>query len=100
MKASKKRYDNKWKVTRILLADYQLLKNLSQIASVSMAEALHRLIEHQAQLPLPELRVTGMPAIEIAGFEPAIRVAPVTSIATNGSKVATFRIKQGVAKYE
>ena len=44
MKASKKRYDSKWKVTRIALGDYALLKELSRRAGVSMAEALHKLI--------------------------------------------------------
>jgi len=95
-----KNYDKRVKQTRILLADYLALKRISQAAGVSMSEALHRLIEHQAQLPLPELRVTGMPAIQVAGLKPAIRVAPVTTIATNGSKVAAFRIKTGRVKYE
>ncbi|GAI96654.1 unnamed protein product, partial [marine sediment metagenome] len=44
MNKAKKRYDSKWKVTRILLADYRLLKTLSQATGVSMAEALHKII--------------------------------------------------------
>ncbi len=47
-----KNYDKKVKVTRILLADYLALKGISLAAGISMPEALHRLIEHQAQLPL------------------------------------------------
>lgn len=46
-------YDKKVRNTRIHLADYLILKRISQAASVSMADALHKLIEHQAQLPLP-----------------------------------------------
>ncbi|MBA7689082.1 hypothetical protein ES703_97580 [subsurface metagenome] len=52
MTGAKKRYDSKYKVTRIHLGDYLALKRISQLAGTSMAEALHRLIEHQAQLPL------------------------------------------------
>lgn len=95
---AKKRYDSKWKVTRILLADYLVLKRISQAAGVSMAEALHKLIEHQAQLPLPDFRVTGKPAFQVTGM-PVVRVAPVTTIATNGSKAAAFRIKTKGARY-
>ncbi len=94
MKASKKRYDNKHKVTRILLSDYLVLKRLSQAAEVSMAEILHHLILHQAQLPLLDLEIKPAPAAQVPGMPvPAIRVAPVTTIATNGSKGAAFRIK-------
>jgi len=97
MKAAHKRYDSKYKVTRIHLGDYLALKRISQAVGVSMAEALHQLIEHQAQLPLPELRTPSMPALSITGMS-AVRVAPVTTIATNGSKGAAFRIKpKGVA---
>ena len=88
MNTAKKRYDSKHKLTRILLDDYLVLKRISQAADISMAEALHRLIEHQAQLPLPELRVTGIPV-------PVFRAAPVTSIAVNGAgaKHSAFKIK-------
>ncbi len=100
MNKAKKRYDNKYKVTRINLSDYLALKRMSLVAGVSMAEALHRLIEHQAQLPLLDMavkpistfRVTGVPTIGVTGIS-AIRIAPVTIIATNGSKGAAFRIQ-------
>ncbi|GAI01407.1 unnamed protein product, partial [marine sediment metagenome] len=70
----------------------------------------HRLIEHQAQLPLPELRVTGKPAIQVTG-KPTLRIAPVTtpvalrhklpvSIATNGSKMPAFRIQPKGVSYD
>ncbi len=87
-----KNYDKKVKQTRILLSDYLVLKRISQAAGVSMSEALHRLIEHQAQLPLPELRVTGVPAFQVTSL-PQIAVTPVLAIATNGSKSTAFRIK-------
>jgi len=106
MSKTKKRYDSKYKVTRIHLGDYLTLKRISQLAGVSMAEALHRLIEHQAQLPMldmavkpmPAIGVTGKPAVRVTGM-PAVRVAPVTTIATNGSKGAAFRIKSRGARY-
>lgn len=95
-----KNYDKKVKLTRILLSDYLVLKQISQAAGVSMAEALHRLIEHQAQLPMLNMVAQPMSAIATqpasvvtAKSLPTIRVAPVTKIATNGSKAAAFRIK-------
>ncbi len=107
MIGSKKRYDSKWKVTRIHLADYQLLKRMSQAAGVSMAEALHKLIEHQAQLPMLDMAIKPMPVIAaqpISAFRvtgmPAVRVAPVTTIATNGSKVPAFRIMPKGVSYD
>ena len=44
MTGTQKRYDNKYKVTRLLLADYLMIKELAQRAGVSMAEALHKII--------------------------------------------------------
>jgi len=104
---AKQRYDAKHKTTRILLSDYLVLKRISQAAGVSMAEALHRLIEHQAQLPMLDMaikpisafRVTGEPTIGVTG-KPVVRTKPLISIATNGSKAAAFRIKTGRVKYE
>ena len=61
-----------------------------------MARVLHKIIIGQelepepepkpepAQIPMPAFRVTGMPVV---------KVAPVTSIAVNGSKQAVFKIK-------
>jgi len=92
-------YDKKVKLTRILLADYLMLKRISQVAGVSMAEALHRLIEHQAQLPLLDMKAKPIPVIAIKSMH-VFRSAPVTSIATNGSKVAAFGIKPKGVRYE
>jgi len=80
MNASKKRYDLKHKLTRILLGDYLVLKRISQAAGVSMAEALHQLIEHQAQLPLPEPKPRPEPEPVAVATKPAFRVesTPVT----------------------
>ncbi|MBA7552899.1 hypothetical protein ES705_45476 [subsurface metagenome] len=44
MKRYKKTFDKSHKVTRILLADYMVLKGYAQQAGVSMAEALHTII--------------------------------------------------------
>ena len=94
-----KGYDKKVKLTRILLADYLALKRISQLAGVSMAEALHRLIEHQAQLPLLDMRAKPVSILATKSM-PAIRIAPVTAMATNGSKVTAFRIKPGRVRYD
>ncbi|MBA7667558.1 hypothetical protein ES703_75652 [subsurface metagenome] len=108
MNKAKKRYDSKYKVTRINLSDYLALKRMSLVAGVSMSEALHRLIEHQAQLPLLDMAAQPMSAIATqpglsvitAKPMPAFRSAPVAAIATNGSKGAAFRIKPKGARYD
>ncbi|MBA7557389.1 hypothetical protein ES705_50142 [subsurface metagenome] len=109
MSKTKKRYDSKYKVTRIHLGDYLALKRISQVADISMAEALHRLIEHQAQLPLldmgikpaPVAQVTGIPtpAFRIGVHKPMSVIIAEAAIATNGSKAAAFRIKNKGARY-
>ncbi|GAI97466.1 unnamed protein product, partial [marine sediment metagenome] len=108
--------DKKVKLTRILLSDYLVLKRMSQVAGVSMSEALHRLIEHQAQLPLLDMAAKPMsaiaaqpglsvitaksvPAIRVAPVKTVATVAPVTTVATNGSKSAAFRIKAKGVRY-
>jgi len=93
-----KNYDKKVKQTRILLSDYLILKSIAQKAGVSMSQALHRLIEHQAQLPLMT-RVATKPALSVT-TPIALRHWPVVSIATNGSKSVAFRIKPQGARYE
>ncbi|MBA7714686.1 hypothetical protein ES703_123717 [subsurface metagenome] len=76
-----KNYDKKVKLTRILLSDYLVLKRISQVAGISMSEALHRLIEHQAQLPLPEFRVTGVPSSVAAGVPSSVAAGVPSSVA-------------------
>jgi len=93
-----KNYDKKVKQTRILLSDYLILKSIAQKAGVSMSQALHRLIEHQAQLPLMT-RVATKTAFKVTP-PVTIPVRPQPTIATNGNKSAAFRIKTGGIKYE
>ncbi|MBA7684437.1 hypothetical protein ES703_92832 [subsurface metagenome] len=102
-----KGYDKKVKVTRILLADYLALKRISQLAGIPMPEALHRLIEHQAQLPLLDMAAKPVSAIATQPVSvitsktmPAFRSASMITIATNGSKVTAFRIKPGRVRYD
>ena len=92
MNKSKKRYDSKYKVTRIHLGDYLALKRISQVAGVSMAEALHRLIEHQAQLPMLNRLAKPIPVI-VAKPIPVLSVASQPVITTNGHKTGIFVIK-------
>ena len=107
MNTSKKRYDSKYKVTRINLSDYLALKRMSQAAGVSMAEALHRLIEHQAQLPLLDriarpksaIATQPMPAYSVGIHRPMSVTTAKTAIATNGSKAVAFRIRPKGARY-
>ncbi|GAI97289.1 unnamed protein product [marine sediment metagenome] len=75
-----KGYDKKVKVTRILLSDYLVLKRLGKIAGVSMAEALHQLVEHQGQLPMLDMAAKPMP-VTVARSMPvtAARSMPVTA---------------------
>jgi len=103
MKASKKRYDGKHKVTRIFLADYQLLKELSARAGVSMAECLHQLITRQQKLARQTpvtIEPSAQPAFGVsvpiplrARPQPTFRARAQPTITTNGSKVTAFRIK-------
>ncbi|GAH95093.1 unnamed protein product [marine sediment metagenome] len=104
MNKAKKRYDNKWKVTRILLSDYLLLKEFSQRAGVSMAEALHKIItreDHKAPVAPTQTRLP----IELIALSTPVTTAhkvkapvalpyrPQPIIATNGHSSVAFRIK-------
>jgi len=79
------------KHVRVNLGDYALLTEISRMAGITMAEALHLAITRQehktrvssAQIPMP-----------------VFRVAPVTTIAVNGSKVAAFGTKLKGVRYE
>jgi len=93
MNASKKRYDNKHKLTRILLADYLLLKKLATSAGVSMAEALHKLIVKQAEPePEPIAKSVTQPVFRVKS--PVVfQVSPNPIIVANGHKAGVFVIK-------
>ena len=59
-----KNYDKKVKNTRILLADWLLLKSIAQNAGVSMSEALHKLIVGLKPEPKP-VAVATKPAVRV-----------------------------------
>jgi len=94
---TQKNYDKKVKQTRILLADYLLLKGFAQRAGVSMSEALHTIITrdwalaHEAK-PIPQTAFKVKAPIALRQ-----RLSPV--IATNGNKAVAFRIKTKGVKY-
>jgi len=96
-----KNYDKKVKQTRILLSDYLALKQISQLAGISMAEALHKLITkepleapiHPAQILMPVTMAQSIPVTT------AYRATPITAIATNGDKGVSFRIRPRGARY-
>ena len=109
MMKRQRNYDKKVKLTRILLNDYLVLKRMSIVAGVSMAEALHRLIEHQAQLPMLDMEIKPAPAAQVSStpapvfrvgvHRPMSVVTSKTAIATNGSKGVAFRIKTKGVRY-
>ncbi|GAH90011.1 unnamed protein product [marine sediment metagenome] len=89
---------------RVNIGDYHLLMELARLHDTTVAKVLHLAITKQAerelvvtprtQIPMPinfAFQVTDIPV-------PAVRIAPVMAIATNGSGAAAFRIKpKGVA---
>jgi len=103
MNKAKKRYDSKWKVTRILLSDYLLLKEFSQRAGVSMAEALHKIITREeykepvspAQIRMPVTMAELIPVTTAFRVKApvALPYRPQPIIATNGHSSVAFRIK-------
>jgi len=66
-------YDKRVRLTRVLLNDYLVLKSMSVQAGISMAEALHKLITRPIRSS----------------------TRSSTAIATDGGRVAAFRIKPG-----
>jgi hypothetical protein len=70
MTETKKRYDGKFRVTRILLSDYLVLKELAQETGFSMAEALHELIKHKPQVSTPVTRVRATPVTTARALVP------------------------------
>jgi len=85
-------YDKRVKNTRILLSDWLILKRMSQVSGISMSEALHRLIEHQAQLPMIDRLARPIPVI-VTKSMPTFRVSPQPVLAVNGHKAGVFVIK-------
>jgi len=70
-------YEKRYKVTRILLADYIIIKEFARKAGLSMAETLHRLIAKQ----VPEAKPIVRPAIQPA-FRVPVAIARSTPIST------------------
>lgn len=69
-------YDRRVKQTRIFLADYFVVRELSQQAGISMAEALHKLLVGRIPAIQPALKV---PIARVAlryASQPA-KIAPV-----------------------
>ena len=92
----KRNYDKKVKLTRILLADYLLLKGYALDAGVSMAEALHTIITREWAMAKRKTRAVAEPVAEpVFGTQSPValrtRLQPV--IATNGHSSVAFRIK-------
>ncbi|MBA7707418.1 hypothetical protein ES703_116290 [subsurface metagenome] len=104
----KRNYDKRVRLTRILLADYLLLKELSLRAGVSMAEALHKILTRQIKAePVPELVTKPTLAFKSAApdtYRTKILAAygylGSAAIATNGSKLPAFRIKPKGVRYD
>ncbi|MBA7551545.1 hypothetical protein ES705_44089 [subsurface metagenome] len=89
-----KGYEIKHKVTRVFLADYQLLKQFSQRAGISMAEALHKLIIKQPE-PKPEpepVELVEVPVIAARSM-PVIAIKSSPVIVVNGHKAGVVVIK-------
>lgn len=115
-----KNYDKKVKQTRILLADYLLLKSIAQRAGVSMSEALHKIISQEISRAEPREVVTqiltpvtaAMPAIVVAGVIPSqvaagvmprrvtTRIAPINPIIKLRVTVAKGGSTNGRAKQQ
>ena len=111
----KRNYDKKVRLTRILLADYILLKGYAQEAGVSMAEALHKVITRDWAMAKSAIKAPGSLAFRVtapvtlpvtapvalpATAPVAYRSGPITAIATNGNKAVAFRIKPKGVSYD
>jgi hypothetical protein len=92
MTETKKRYDGKFRVTRILLSDYLVLKELAQETGFSMAEALHELIKHKPQVSTPVTRVRATP-VTTARATPVLVYRAKPALSVNGNKAVAFAIR-------
>ncbi|MBA7712016.1 hypothetical protein ES703_120984 [subsurface metagenome] len=107
MKRYKKTFDKEHKVTRILLADYLVLKGISQRTGQSMAETLHTIITRDWAMARSITRIKAPVALPVTAPiayraipTTAYRSGPITTLATNGSKVAAFGIKPKGVSYD
>ncbi|MBA7586164.1 hypothetical protein ES708_28160 [subsurface metagenome] len=77
MKKAKQRYDKKYRVTRIFLADYLMLKRIAFRAGISMSEALHQafLSPIKAIKPVSPMKaINPIGAIASGGGIPALSI--------------------------
>ena len=89
-----KNYDKRVKGTRILLADYLILREYAQRAGVSMAEALHTIIVNQAPetITIPRTRIP----VTVIEAKPKLvnrPILPKPAISVNGDKHVSIAIK-------
>ncbi len=90
----KRNYDKKVKLTRILLADYLLLKGYAQDAGVSMAEALHTIITRDWAMAKRKAEPVTEPVFIARVKAPvALRSRPQPVLTTNGHKAGVFVTK-------
>ena len=99
---TRKRYPSEisTKTVRLNVGDWQVLNEISRSHNITFAEAFHQLmtelskepapVTSRAQIPMPVFRIPS---------KLAVKVSPVTSIATNGSKGVAFRIKLKGVRY-
>ncbi|GAI61103.1 unnamed protein product [marine sediment metagenome] len=88
-----KNYDKKVKQTRIILADYLLLKSLAQNAGVSMSEALHKIITRDWAMAHKDKPVTKPTFIAKVKAPVALRIRSQPILTTNGHKAGVFVTK-------
>ena len=91
-----KNYDRRVRNTRILLADYIIIKGFSQRTGLSMAEAIHKLLSRQFLEAKPRARPVAQPTFRVPVARVALRMRrqverPV--LVTNGHKAGVFVIK-------
>lgn len=91
------------RVIRINVGTYQLLKELSRIRGITMAEAVDQAITDIAKrerIVTPRTQIP-MPLLEAFTVRPGIQrpMSLRTAIATNGSKGVAFRIRPKGVSY-
>jgi len=94
----KKNYDITHKPMRVLAGDWLILQEISWRTGVSMAEALHRLIAHQAQLPLLDMAVKPMPVAGVFSVPVAAGVASVPVVVELPPINPIIKLRATVAK--
>ncbi|MBA7553816.1 hypothetical protein ES705_46415 [subsurface metagenome] len=100
---TRKRYPSEisTRTVRLNIGDWQVLNEISRSHNITFAEAFHQLmiglskepaaVTSKAQIPMSVFRIPS---------KLAVKVSPVTSMATNGSKGVAFRITPRGARYD